>query len=280
MPTGGRSTGRRTRRSWRRSGSISAPSRSCAATSTPGGSAGCSGARWCRRRTRSIRRATRRCCGSMPSGRGELSGGLRRWLSGHPTRLSARVRSAGAEPAIRRASAASRRPGKGSNRCRSSSSSAAGAGARLLAACGESRTTRVITGAAGGAVAGEVIADEPVAGAVVGGVVGARPPVSAACAGGRGPQVHPRSTRGRPGRSAAGGCCLRQQTRNEDDGHREAPGGARSPSACCRAPACDGPATPVGGGPAPGLARRARCWRPIRANADDDRRRDRAPRSR
>jgi hypothetical protein len=43
----------------------------------------------------------------------------------------------------------------------------------LLAACGETRTTRVLTGAAGGAVAGEVIADEPVAGAVAGGVIGA-----------------------------------------------------------------------------------------------------------
>ena len=41
-----------------------------------------------------------------------------------------------------------------------------------LAACGETRSTRVITGAAGGAVAGEVIADEPVAGAVAGGVLG------------------------------------------------------------------------------------------------------------
>jgi osmotically inducible lipoprotein OsmB len=45
--------------------------------------------------------------------------------------------------------------------------------ALLLAACGESRSTRVITGAAGGAVAGEVIADEPLAGAAVGGVIGA-----------------------------------------------------------------------------------------------------------
>jgi hypothetical protein len=42
-----------------------------------------------------------------------------------------------------------------------------------LAACGESRSTRVLTGAAGGAVAGQVIADEPVAGAVAGGVLGA-----------------------------------------------------------------------------------------------------------
>ena len=41
-----------------------------------------------------------------------------------------------------------------------------------LAACGESRSTRVITGAAGGAVAGEVIADEPVVGAVAGGLIG------------------------------------------------------------------------------------------------------------
>ena len=46
----------------------------------------------------------------------------------------------------------------------------------LLAACGESRSTRVITGAAGGAVAGQVIADEPVAGAVIGGAAGALRP--------------------------------------------------------------------------------------------------------
>ena len=43
----------------------------------------------------------------------------------------------------------------------------------LLAGCGESRSTRVVTGAAGGALAGQVIADEPLAGAAVGGVVGA-----------------------------------------------------------------------------------------------------------
>jgi hypothetical protein len=42
-----------------------------------------------------------------------------------------------------------------------------------LAACGETRSTRVLTGAAGGAVAGQVIADEPVAGAVAGGLIGA-----------------------------------------------------------------------------------------------------------
>ena len=46
-------------------------------------------------------------------------------------------------------------------------------GGLALAACGESRSTRVLTGAAGGAVAGQVIADEPVAGAVAGGVLGA-----------------------------------------------------------------------------------------------------------
>ena len=39
----------------------------------------------------------------------------------------------------------------------------------LLAACGETRGQRVVTGAAGGALAGEVIADEPLAGAVIGG---------------------------------------------------------------------------------------------------------------
>ena len=43
----------------------------------------------------------------------------------------------------------------------------------LLATCGETRSTRVLTGAAGGAVAGQVLADEPVAGAVAGGLVGA-----------------------------------------------------------------------------------------------------------
>lgn len=45
--------------------------------------------------------------------------------------------------------------------------------AGLLAGCGESRSTRVITGAAGGALAGEVIAGEPLAGAAIGGVAGA-----------------------------------------------------------------------------------------------------------
>jgi osmotically inducible lipoprotein OsmB len=43
----------------------------------------------------------------------------------------------------------------------------------LLAACGDTRTSRVVTGAAGGAVAGEVIADKPVEGAVAGGLIGA-----------------------------------------------------------------------------------------------------------
>ena len=47
------------------------------------------------------------------------------------------------------------------------------AAAACLAGCGESRSTRVLTGAAGGAVAGQVIADEPVAGAVAGGLIGA-----------------------------------------------------------------------------------------------------------
>ena len=50
---------------------------------------------------------------------------------------------------------------------------AAACAAFALAGCGESRSTRVVTGAAGGAVAGEVLADEPVAGAVAGGVLGA-----------------------------------------------------------------------------------------------------------
>jgi osmotically inducible lipoprotein OsmB len=49
----------------------------------------------------------------------------------------------------------------------------AGISALLLAACGETRGQRVVTGAAGGAIAGEVIADEPVAGAVLGGAAGA-----------------------------------------------------------------------------------------------------------
>jgi len=46
----------------------------------------------------------------------------------------------------------------------------------LVAGCGESKSTRVLTGAAGGAVAGQVIADEPVAGAVIGGAAGALRP--------------------------------------------------------------------------------------------------------
>ncbi len=43
----------------------------------------------------------------------------------------------------------------------------------LLAACGNTTGQRVVTGAAGGAIAGEVIADRPVEGAVAGGVIGA-----------------------------------------------------------------------------------------------------------
>lgn len=47
------------------------------------------------------------------------------------------------------------------------------AGALMLAGCGSTRSERVVTGAAGGALAGQVIANEPLAGAAVGGVVGA-----------------------------------------------------------------------------------------------------------
>ena len=46
----------------------------------------------------------------------------------------------------------------------------------VVASCGESKSTRVLTGAAGGAVAGQVIGDAPVAGAVVGGAAGALRP--------------------------------------------------------------------------------------------------------
>ena len=46
-------------------------------------------------------------------------------------------------------------------------------GLLVLAACGETRTQRVVTGAAGGAVVGEVVADEPLIGAVGGGLLGA-----------------------------------------------------------------------------------------------------------
>ncbi|WP_045389833.1 hypothetical protein [Falsirhodobacter sp. alg1] len=42
-----------------------------------------------------------------------------------------------------------------------------------VAACGNTRGQRVATGALGGAVAGELIADEPVAGALIGGGIGA-----------------------------------------------------------------------------------------------------------
>lgn len=49
---------------------------------------------------------------------------------------------------------------------------AAFATASALTACGDTRAQRVVTGAAGGAVAGEVIADRPIEGAVAGGVIG------------------------------------------------------------------------------------------------------------
>jgi osmotically inducible lipoprotein OsmB len=42
-----------------------------------------------------------------------------------------------------------------------------------LAACGDTQGERTLTGALGGAVAGEVIAGEPVAGAAIGGLAGA-----------------------------------------------------------------------------------------------------------
>ena len=43
----------------------------------------------------------------------------------------------------------------------------------LLAACGDTQGQRTITGALGGAVAGEVLADDPLAGAAIGGIGGA-----------------------------------------------------------------------------------------------------------
>jgi osmotically inducible lipoprotein OsmB len=46
----------------------------------------------------------------------------------------------------------------------------------LFGACGDTRLQRTVTGAAGGAVAGEVIADEPLAGAGVGAAAGALRP--------------------------------------------------------------------------------------------------------
>ncbi|WP_128253634.1 hypothetical protein [Falsirhodobacter deserti] len=42
-----------------------------------------------------------------------------------------------------------------------------------LSACGNTRSQRVATGALGGAVAGQVVANEPVAGALIGGTIGA-----------------------------------------------------------------------------------------------------------
>ncbi|HLS58320.1 MAG TPA: hypothetical protein VK022_01710 [Paracoccaceae bacterium] len=46
-------------------------------------------------------------------------------------------------------------------------------GCMVLAACGQTRGQRIATGAVGGAVAGEVIADEPLLGAGAGGLLGA-----------------------------------------------------------------------------------------------------------
>lgn len=43
----------------------------------------------------------------------------------------------------------------------------------LVAACGDTTTERAATGALGGAVAGEIIAGEPLAGAAIGGLGGA-----------------------------------------------------------------------------------------------------------
>ena len=46
----------------------------------------------------------------------------------------------------------------------------------FVAGCGESKSTRVLTGAAGGAAAGQVVAGAPLAGAAAGGVAGALRP--------------------------------------------------------------------------------------------------------
>lgn len=43
----------------------------------------------------------------------------------------------------------------------------------FLSACGDTRGQRVVTGAAGGALAGELIDGRPLEGAAVGGVIGA-----------------------------------------------------------------------------------------------------------
>ncbi|MBV0892281.1 hypothetical protein KTN05_10490 [Paracoccus sp. Z118] len=50
---------------------------------------------------------------------------------------------------------------------------AGGALLLLVAACGDTGAERATTGALGGAVVGEVVADEPLAGAAIGGVAGA-----------------------------------------------------------------------------------------------------------
>lgn len=47
------------------------------------------------------------------------------------------------------------------------------AGCLMLAACGQTRGERIVTGAAGGALVGEVVADEPLVGAAGGGLLGA-----------------------------------------------------------------------------------------------------------
>ena len=62
--------------------------------------------------------------------------------------------------------------------------------ALFVAACGESRSTRVLTGAAGGAVAGQVIADKPVEGAVAGGSSAPSADGAAPRAGGAAPAIH------------------------------------------------------------------------------------------
>jgi hypothetical protein len=46
----------------------------------------------------------------------------------------------------------------------------------LLTACGDTRAQRALTGAAGGAVIGQVVDERPVEGAVLGGAIGALRP--------------------------------------------------------------------------------------------------------
>ena len=199
----------------------SAPSRSCAATSTPAGSAGSSGARWCRRRSRfdpasyDGAAAGRRRTGRARAFPEVFDDDLTADGTDVPVVALCRGRGRPARAAPDRRAAGTVRRSRERKHPMQKTIAHRGPrrGRALLAACGETRSTRILTGAAGGAVAGEVIADEPLAGAAAGGLIGAAA-LSASRAVAAAPPGSLAGLRPHPGRRAAAAMTCHRRRRD------------------------------------------------------------------